>query len=203
MPLSLDPRDKFPSTTSALGVGWLVTNCARVGTTRLEPANGFLGSRSTSALAAANRARRPGAESASTSGFTWPCVPKILASVTFPSAVAATAARSVFPSAIAFLSTSPSTVGPAARAAANVFAGSFDGYFPNPARPIPCSSESPKSVVCAARSAGSISSEARASCIPSKVSASPFAKVFGAGVCCSPSQTQSITASPGNLIACV
>ena len=69
-PVSWLPRVVLPSMTRARGLACVVTNWASTGTTRLEPANGARGSSETSARAAANRARRPGAESASTSGFT-------------------------------------------------------------------------------------------------------------------------------------
>ena len=98
--------------TTARGGAWLATNRARTGTTRLDPANGCRGSSATRARAAANWTRRLGAESASTSGLGRRPVARALRSVTCPRAVAATAARSYLPSAIAARSTRAQHVRP-------------------------------------------------------------------------------------------
>src|SRR5579883_1024561 len=106
-------------------------NRARVGTTWLEPANGRSGARSTRALAAANWTRRAGADSARTRG--WGRLDAAIAarSVTLASASVAAAARPVLPSARAVSSTSLTTAGPAAVAAAKV-AGSRVGTASGP-----------------------------------------------------------------------
>ena len=158
----------------------------------------WLGRRSsTRALAAANWTRAPGAESASARGWGWPVRESSARSVTWPKAVAAAAASSSLPSAIAFRKTSARTAGPAATAEANV-PRSWAGKELKPTRSIAFSSDRLTEAVRASRSRGCNSSASLASWSPKYPSASPRLIGRGTGTLRSLSQTQTATGSLGN-----
>ena len=118
-------------------------------------------------------------------------------SVTWPKAVAAAAASSSLPSAIAFRKTSARTAGPAATAEANV-PRSWAGKELKPTRSIAFSSDRLTEAVRASRSRGCNSSASLASWSPKYPSASPRLIGRGTGTLRSLSQTQTATGSLGN-----
>ena len=114
------------------GLACVVTNCARTGTTRLDPANGDLGS-----SRPGPRGGEPGPAAGGREGLdqrvAWPWTARRVGVGHLAQRGAAAAASAYLRSAIAVRSASPSTAGPAATAVANVFDGSSAGNWSNPA----------------------------------------------------------------------
>ena len=148
------PRVGLLSITTARGKAWLITNRAKVGTTRLDPGKASVGARVTKCLGGGELDTAIGSIECIDQRMGPACGGQRGAVDHLPSAVAAMAARSVLPSAMAVLRTSLRIDGPLAFAAAKV-AASLAGNALKPTRSMAFSSARLICTTCASWLSGS------------------------------------------------